>query len=153
MLDIGQRSYQVSQPVEACATGCGALALLSIYCLTQCLAHLRMLSGSRAMHCWPRLTSILSSKTCRDLHDPARHLTPPSNSRLVRLYLGSIPMRSSNLACQHIQDGHTCTRTMLHTHAHLYMPPQMCLDLMRMCGCPGHVGKCAPSPTCAQTHI
>ena len=47
--------------------------------------------------------SIPSFKTRGNLCNPARHLTPPSNSRLVRLYLGSVPLHSSNLACHHIE--------------------------------------------------
>ena len=101
-LYIDQCPYQVSRPAEACATGCSASVLLSIYHPTQCLAHLHTLSGFRATHSQPLPMSIPSLKTRGDLHDPARHLTPPSNSRLVRLYLGSVSLRSGNLACQQV---------------------------------------------------
>ena len=57
---------------------------------------------------WP--TSILSFKTCGDLCDPERHLTPPLNSRLVRLYLSSVPLCSGNLACQRLGQLHRLPR-------------------------------------------
>ena len=59
------------------------------------------LSSFRVTHSQHQLMSMPSSKTCENLCDPARHFTPPSHSRLVRLYLGSIFLCSSNLAHHH----------------------------------------------------